>query len=177
MPEASVEIARAEGSMKVSRFVGVVLVGAFVLTACGGGDDTDATPAAGDGGDTGGGVVAGPLDAAECAKVVTAMSAAAAAVPQVMSGEVGDLSTSIEQMEAFAAAAPEEIRDDLVIVAQAYSAYAAVLQDSGWDSSSGEAPPPEVIAALTAASQELQNADFVAASDRVQAWFTENCGS
>ena len=162
--------------MKVSRFVAVVLVGAFVLAACGGGDDTDDTTAAGDGGD-GGGVVAGPLDAAECAQVVTAMAAAAAAVPQVMSGEVGDLSTSVEQMEAFAAEAPEEIRDDLVKVAQAYSAYSAALQDSGWDPSSGEAPPPEVMAALTAAGQELQNADFVAASDRVQAWFAENCGS
>jgi hypothetical protein len=162
--------------MKRSRSVALLVVGAFTFAACGGGDDTDATPAAGDGGD-GGGVVAGPLDAAECAKVVTAMSAAAAAVPQVMSGEVGDLNTSVEQMEAFAQAAPEEIRDDLVTVAQAYSAYAAVLQDSGWDPSSGEAPPPEVTAALTAASQELQNADFVAASDRVQAWFTENCGS
>ncbi|MEO8422835.1 MAG: hypothetical protein ABI595_02855 [Actinomycetota bacterium] len=161
--------------MKRSRFVALLVVGAFVLASCGGGDETD-TPAPGDGGD-GGGAIAGPLDAAECAKVVTAMAAASAAIPQVMSGEVGDLSTSVEQMEAFAATAPEEIRVDLATVAQAYSAYSAALEGSGWDPSSGEAPPPEVVAALTAAGQELQNADFVAASDRVQAWFAENCGS
>lgn len=162
--------------MKLSRLVALVIVGAFVLAACGGGDDTDtSSPAAGDGADTGGGV-AGPLDAAECARVVTAMAAAAAAVPQVMSGEVGDLSTSVEQMEAFAQEAPEEIRDDLLTVAQAYSAYSAALTGTGYDPSSGEAPPPEVIAALTEAGQELQNADFQAASDRVSAWFQEHCG-
>jgi hypothetical protein len=171
--------------MKRSRFVAVFVVGAFFLAACGGGDDAGdaggdgqvaATgDAAGDSGGDGGGV-AGPLDAAECAKVVTAMSAAAAAVPQAMSGEAGDLSTSVEQMEAFAAAAPEEIRDDLLTVAQAYAAYSAALTGTGYDPSSGEPPPPEVIAALTAAGQELQNADFQAASERVSAWFQENCG-
>lgn len=164
--------------MKLPKLVALVVVGAFVLAACGGGDDSD-TPAAGNGETTGGdgGGVGGPLDAAECAKVVTAMSAAAAAVPQAMSGEVGDLSTSVEQMEAFAAAAPEEIRDDLLTVAQAYAAYSAALQGSGYDPSSGEAPPPEVIAALTEAGQQLQTADFQAASERVSAWFAENCGS
>jgi hypothetical protein len=162
-----------EALMKLSKVVALAIVGAFVLGACGGGDETDAS--SGDGADSGGGV-AGPLDAAECARVVSAMAAAAAAVPQVMSGEVGDLTTSVEQMEAFAEAAPEEIREDLVTVAQAYSAYSAALTGTGYDPSSGEAPPPEVIAALTAAGQELQNADFVAASDRVSTWFKENCG-
>jgi hypothetical protein len=162
--------------MKLSRFVTVVIVGAFVLAACGGGDSTDSvSPAAGDGGDVGG--VGGAFDAAECAQVVAAMSAAAAAIPQVMFGEAGDLSTSVEQMEAFAAAAPEEIRDDLLTVAQAYSTYSAALQGTGYDPSSGEPPPPEVIAALTAASAQLQDADFQAASGRVSAWFAGNCGS
>ena len=62
-------------------------------------------------------------------------------------------------------------------VAQGYAAYSQALQDSGWDPSSGEAPPPEVIAALTVAGQALDDADFQAASDRVSAWFAANCGS
>jgi hypothetical protein len=161
--------------MKRSRFVVLLVVGAFVLAACGGGDD-DGGGTTGSAGD-GGGVVAGPLDAAECAQVVTAMAAAAAAVPQVMSGEVGDLGTSVEQLEAMASKAPEEIRDDLATVAQGYAAYSQALQDSGWDPSSGQAPPPEVIAALTAAGQVLDDADFQAASERVSAWFASNCGS
>jgi hypothetical protein len=158
--------------MKVSRFVAVVVVGAFVLAGCGGGDETDtASPAAGDGG------VGGAFDTAQCAQVVTAMSAAAAAVPAAMSGGAGDLSTSLAQLQAFAEAAPEEIRDDLTTVYQGYGAFVQAMQDAGYDPSSGEPPPPEVIAAMTQASQALQDSDFKAASDRVQAWFAENCGS
>ena len=97
-----------------------------------------------------------PFDAAQCAEVITAMAVAAAAVPQAMSGEIGDLGTSVEQMEAFAEAAPEEIRDDLVTVAQGYAAYTEAMAESGYDPASGVAPPPEVIAALTAAGQALQ---------------------
>src|SRR4249919_3723083 len=93
MPVRHSSRSRAEGSMKVSRFVAVVLVGAFVLAGCGGGDETDtASPAAGDGG------VGGAFDTAQCAQVVTAMSAAAAAVPAAMSGGAGDLSTSLAQL-------------------------------------------------------------------------------
>jgi len=159
--------------MRRSRFVVLLVVGAFALAACGGGDDD------GGGGTTGGGggVVAGPLDAAECAQVVSAMAAAAAAVPQVMSGEAGDLSTSVDQLEAMAEKAPEEIRDDLLLVAQGYATYSQALQDSGYDPASGQAPPPDVIAALTEAGQTLNDADFQAASERVSAWFAENCGS
>lgn len=160
--------------MRRSRVVVLLVVGTFVFAACGGGDDD-----AGSGGTTGdgGGVIAGPLDAAECAQVVSAMAAAAAAVPQVMSGEAGDLSTSVDQLEAMASKAPEEIRDDLLLVAQGYATYSQALQDSGYDPASGQAPPPEVIAALTEAGQTLNDADFQAASGRVSAWFAENCGS
>jgi len=161
--------------MRRSRFVVLLVVGAFVFAACGGGDDDGGGTTGAAGGDGGG--IAGPLDAAECAQVVTAMAAAAAAVPQVMSGEAGDLGTSVEQLEAMASKAPEEIRDDLATVAQGYAAYSQALQDSGWDPSSGEAPPPDVIAALTAAGQALDDADFQAASERVSAWFAENCGT
>ena len=162
--------------MRRSRFVVLLVVGAFVLAACGGDDGGGGGGTTGAAGGDGGGI-AGPLDAAECAQVVTAMAAAAAAVPQVMSGEAGDLSTSVAQLEAMASKAPEEIRDDLVTVAQGYAAYSQALQDSGYDPSSGEAPPPEVIAALTAAGQALDDTDFQTASEHVSAWFAENCGT
>ena len=162
--------------MKRSRFVVLLVVGAVALVACGGGDSTDVpSSAVGDGGAGGG--VGGALDAAECAQVVAAMSAAAAAVPQAMSGEAGDLNTSLDQLKAFAEAAPEEIRDDLLLVYQGYGDFMAAMQDAGYDPSSGEPPSAEVIAAMQAASVKLQSADFVAASDRVSAWFQSNCGS
>ena len=163
--------------MKGSRFVAVLIVGAFVLGSCGGGDDPETvSPAGGDGGgDTG--VVGGAFDAAECAQVVAAMSAAAAAVPAAMSGGAGDLSQSLDQLQAFAEAAPEEIRADLVLVYEGYGAFVAAMQDAGYDPSSGEAPSAEMIAAMEAASQQLSDPDFTAASDRVSAWFATNCGS
>ena len=160
--------------MRSFRFVSVVIVGAFVLAACGGGDSTDAaSPAA----SAAGSVPGGSIDAAQCAQVVTAMSAAAAAVPAAMSGGAGDLNTSLDQLKAFAEAAPEEIRADLMTVYEGYGEFMAAMQDAGYDPSSGQAPPPEVIAAMTQASQKFQDPEFKAASDRVQAWFTSNCGT
>ena len=161
--------------MKLSRFVAVFVVGAFVLAACGGGDSGDTvSPAAGDGGDSSG--VGGAFDAAECAQVVAAMSAAAAAVPAAMSGSAGDLDQSLAQLQAFAEAAPEEIRADLTLVYEGYGAFVAAMQGAGYDPSSGEAPSAEMIAAMEAASQKLNDPDFTAASERVSAWFATNCG-
>ena len=163
--------------MKLSRFVAVLIVGAFLFAACGGGDDAETvSPAAGDGGgDTG--EVGGVFDAAECANAVAAMSAAAAAVPQAMSGSAGDLDQSLAQLQAFAEAAPEEIRADLLLVYEGYGEFMAAMQDAGYDPSSGEAPPPEAIAAMQEASLKLSDADFTAASERVNAWFATNCGA
>lgn len=162
--------------MKLTRFVAVLMVGAFVLAACGGGDDGDAvSPAAGDGGGDAGGVT-GVFGTAECAQAVAAWSAAAAAVPAAMSGSAGDLDTTLTQLQAFADAAPEEIRADLVLVYQAYGAFMAAIQDSGYDPASGEVPSAEAIAAMEAASATLDDPEFAAASDRVSAWFDANCG-
>jgi hypothetical protein len=176
--------------MKLSRFVSVMVVGAFVLAACGGGGSDTASPAAGGstgstggstgstGGSTGGSVGGGgALDAAQCAQVVGAMSAAAAAVPSAMSGQAGDLNTSLAQLQAFAQAAPEEIRADLTLVYQRYSDFLAAMQDAGYDPSSSQPPTAEQIAAMEQASQVFQDADFQAASKRVDDWFKANCGN
>jgi hypothetical protein len=162
--------------MKLSRFVAVLIVGAFVLAACGGGDDADTvSPAAGDGGGDSGEV--GVFDAAECANAVAAMTAASAAVPQAMSGSAGDLDQTLAQLQAFAEAAPEEIRADLMLVYEGYGEFMAAMKDSGYDPSSGMPPPPEAIAAMEAASQKLSDPEFTAASERVSAWFAANCGA
>lgn len=176
--------------MKMSRFVSVLIVGAFVLAACGGGDSTDAaSPAAGGGGSTGstggstGGTTGGSaggggsIDAAKCAQVVAAMSGAAGAAAQAMSGQAGDLNTELAQLQAFAAAAPEEIRADLMLVYQRYSDFMSAMQDAGYDPSSSQPPTAEQIAAMEQASQMFQDADFIAASKRTDEWFKTNCGS
>jgi hypothetical protein len=157
-------------SMKLSTLGALVIVGAFVLSACGGGDDADtASPA--------GGGIGGALDAAECAQVVAAMSEAAAAVPQAMYGEAGDLSTSLAQLKTFAEGAPAEIRGDLLTVYDGYGGVMAAMQDAGYDPSSGQPPSADVVAAMQTASAKLQSPEFVAASGRVSAWFKSNCRS
>jgi hypothetical protein len=163
----------------------LLLLGSLVLTACGGGDDGDAANGggadagqdAGEGQDGGDGAAIGTIDAARCAEVVAAMAAASAGVPQAVSGGATDLAASIEQLEAFSAAAPEEIRDDMLIIAEGYAVVAEALAEADYDPASGEVPPPEVIAALSAASEELQAEEFRAASERVNAWFEQECGA
>jgi hypothetical protein len=105
------------------------------------------------------------------------MSAAAKAVPQAMSGAPNDLSASLEQLKAFAAAAPEEIRADLMLVYQTYGEFVAAMQASGYDPTSGQTPSPQMIAAMQSAVQKFQDPNVKAASKRVSAWFKTTCGS
>jgi hypothetical protein len=167
--------------MKRTGFPAMVVVGAIMLAACGGGDGSSTGSAAGGAGDTGGAseVASGPagaFDVAECAQAVSAWAAAAAAVPAAASGSAADLQTSLDQLQAFAAAAPEAIRDDLMLVYQAYGEFVKAMQDTGFDPTSGEVPSAETIAAMEAASQKLDDPELTAASDRVSAWFAANCG-
>jgi len=151
----------------------LLLVGSMALAACGGDDDGgDGSDGGGDGGD---GAV-GAFGSGECLEATQAMAAAAAAIPQSLGGDAASLEDSISQLEAFASAAPEEIREDLQTVYEGYASVARALQESGFDPSSGQAPPPEVLAALQAAAAELDAQDFRDAVDRVNAWFESECG-
>lgn len=156
----------------------LLMLGAILMTACGG-DDGSAPGAGADGGapaETGAGAGADldAIDAARCAELAQAMAAAAAAaVPQAAGGD--DLGSSVEQLQAFADAAPEEIRADMQTVAEGYAAIVQALEDAGYDPTSGQPPTAEQIAALTAASEQLQSEEFQAAAERVNAYFEAGC--
>ncbi len=165
----------------------VLVLGAILLAACGG-DDGGATgetsadggaPAAetgAAGGETGGtdGGEIGTIDAARCAELAQAMAAAAvAAVPQAAGGE--DLSASVEQLEAFAAAAPEEIRSDMQTVVEGYAAIVRALEEAGYDPTSGQPPTAEQLAALAGASEQIDDPEFQAAAERVDTYFEAGC--
>jgi hypothetical protein len=150
----------------------------MLLAACGGDDEggSDEAGGGGDGGEaTDGNGDVGIFDAAECAEVAAAMAAAAQAMPAVMSGSAADLEQSIEQFQAFAEAAPEEIRDDMQTLAEGYAQIAQVLADADFDPASGQPPSPETIAALEQASQALNSEEFTAAAERVSAYFESGC--
>jgi hypothetical protein len=171
---------------------GVALASAIALLAACGGDDKGGgaldqagdTPAAdnttsgsgsGSGSDSGSGSGSGSGASAKCIEATKAMAAAAAAVPTAMTGTTGNLQQSIDQLEAFANAAPSEIRNDLKTVAAGYAKFAKALKDSGY--TAGQTPSPAVILAMQKASAELDKDDFQKASDRVDAWFDKECDS
>jgi hypothetical protein len=182
--------------MRASRFIALLSVAALSLSACGGDDDDDtgaSEPAAeedggdatDDGDDASDSVdeddVEDALDAFtsdECAEAYAAMIAAASAVPESLSGQGDDdLETSLDQLNAFADAAPEEIRDDLRTVYEGYARVVEALQDAGFDPESGEIPDADALAELQAIGEELDNAEFQEAAENVSTWFEEECST
>jgi hypothetical protein len=174
------------GKRMMKRVIVVLVLGALVLTACGGDDEpSDGDSAANGGGETagetggaaetGGDGAATGIDAAQCADVAAAMAAAAQGLPAAFSGGDVDIEDSVQQLEAFASAAPEEIRADMQTIYEGYSQVIEAFASSDWDPASGEAPPPEVIAQLTQLSQELDSAEFQSAVESVNAYFEGGC--
>jgi len=75
--------------------------------------------------------------------------------------------------DEFADSAPEEIRADFQVLAEAWEVYADVLPDLQVDP--GETPDPEALAKLQQATASIDQEEFAAASERINAWTTENC--
>ena len=104
----------------------------------------------------------------DCLEAVQAYSAALAAA-----GAAGDTDQSLEVFQEFADRAPEEIRDDFQVLAQAYAAYVAVLGDL--DLQAGETPSAEQLQQLQEATASFDDPEVAAANERVSAWADENC--
>ena len=159
-----------------------------LLAACGD-DDDDAAPVAseseeesggdagGDSEDSGGGDGGGDLSKTRCAELVSEMSEAQAAASQALSGDTQSLEDSAAALEEFADDAPEEIRDDFQLIADGYSSIVRALADADIDLSGGQAPDPEALEELQRVAEELDTAEFQAASERVQKFFEEECGT
>jgi hypothetical protein len=167
--------------MGFRRTLGVLLVGSVLLVGCG--DDADDTV-------TGGsvtsstsrsttGVTTGDaaIDSAKCVGAATAMASAASAIPQALAGTTAGINASVDQFQAFADAAPSEIKGDLRTVADGYADFVKVLADANYNPASGQAPSPEVQAQIESASKKLEASDFQEAAARVTAWFQAGCQS
>ena len=84
------------------------------------------------------------------------MAAAASAIPRALAGTSASLDASVDQFQAFADAAPSEIKDDLQTVADGYADFVKVLTDANYNPASGQAPSPEVMAKIQAGAEKLE---------------------
>jgi hypothetical protein len=114
----------------------------------------------------------GSANSAECVKAAAALTAASQDLPNAMSGSPTDLDKQLQVLQAYAEAAPDEIKGDLQTIVDAYSKLVDALTTGGYDPSSGQVPPPEVIAALTQVSQQFDSADFKGAVQHVEDYFS-----
>jgi hypothetical protein len=84
--------------------------------------------------------------------------------------DLEDVSTFFDE---FAEEAPEEIREDFQVLADAYEAYAEAIEDI--DLQSGQTPDPEALQQLQEALTSIDQEEVTAASERISAWANENC--
>jgi hypothetical protein len=115
----------------------------------------------------------GDFASGECLELAQAGQALGAALGATGTGD--DLSAQSEAFQDFVDKAPEEIRADVQILADAFAKYADALGDI--DIEPGETPSQEQALKLAQALGSLDQAEVTAASERVTAWTTENCSS
>jgi len=166
---------------------------AFAVAGCGGGDEeagedpgitivtdetttdettddttTDDTTTEDTETDTGG---TGDFSSADCVELVQASVAFAQAFATAGSGTLGEDASGI--FDRFADQAPEEIRADIQILADAYAEYLTALADIGLEP--GETPTQEQIQQIIQAFASLDQQAVADASARISAWTAQNC--
>jgi hypothetical protein len=167
-----------------------------LLAACGGGgdagDDTttvtdaaevDTTTTAGasattveDTGDTtddGGGLSLNCIDATEA--MAAAVNSYSTGLAGAFGGTIDDdsLQVAADQLQAMADAAPDEIKDDLEVIAEELGAFYAALAEIGFDGTG--TPTQEQMDELAGLAESLNQEAFQEASDNIEAWFESNC--
>jgi len=176
--------------------VGVVFL-ALMLSACGGGgDDEEGTTLATEPAveTTVAEETPGTTTAAEepdagtddgidlttvCLDATQAMAAAINSYTTGMAGAMGgslddeSLQLAAGQLQAMADAAPEEIKDDLAVIAEELGVFYAALADIGYEA--GGTPSPEQMAELSALAEVIDQESFQTASDNLNVWFEANC--
>ena len=109
---------------------------------------------------------------ADCLKAVSAFGVLAQAAAAAAGVDAND---SLASFQAFADNAPDEIKDDLQVLASGYAAYIKTLSDLGLKQ--GEVPNADQTAALATASAAFSTSEFQTASDHWNAWLATNCPS
>ena len=114
----------------------------------------------------------GDLASGECADLVesSAKLSQAFGATDPSGDNFDDVSRFFDE---FAENAPEEIRADFQVLADAWEVYAEVLPDLQVEP--GQTPDPEALARLQTALTSIDQQKVSAASERISAWTTANC--
>lgn len=157
------------------------------LAACGGGDSADeaettttAAPAettADTSGDDGAGLAASLFLGDRCLETAAAYGAALAAASAVLApaGDAADINDALDTLEEMGSAAPDEIQADMELVIEAYTTFVTAVAELDIDFSNPASFTGENAQKLSAAAEDLDTAEYTAASERVNTWFQENC--
>jgi hypothetical protein len=110
-----------------------------------------------------------------CLEAAAAMAAAIQVYTMSFSGAFDDAATADveDDLEEWAANAPEEIKDDFVVYATEMSAYYEALGEIGL--TAGATPTAEQLQALSEAADQVDQEAIDEASANINAWFDANC--
>jgi len=111
----------------------------------------------------------------DCLAAVSAFAALAQGVGAAAGGNDEDVDEAAQAFSQYADKAPDEIRDDINVLAEAYGTYIQALKDLGLQP--GDIPSAEQLQQLASASEKLNTPEITAASDHFNAWATANCPS
>jgi hypothetical protein len=113
----------------------------------------------------------GDFASGDCQDLVNASSAIGEALSGANSPD--EVQAASDRFHEFAENVPEEIQDDVQVLADVYDKYIAVIADI--DLQPGETPSAEQIGQLTAALQDIDQQAVTEASTNLSTWATENC--
>jgi hypothetical protein len=168
--------------MQVSRY-GAALAAAVALTVsgCGGGSDGDnnegspqTTADSGDSADTGGGTPGAVFANEDCRQLADAFDQGNLA-SSLTSGEdpTADLEATAAYLREAADEVPDEIADDVDVLADAYDDLAERAADVDWAGLKSGNPAAAASAAQLGTS--FASADFAAAAQNLAGFVSENC--
>lgn len=166
---------------------------ALVVAGCGGEEEADDTTttaedasadttestttteaSSDDGSGDGGGSTAGAFTSEECQQLADAFDESQLGAFTSGTDPTPELEETAQFLTEAAAQAPDEVADDIGVMAEVYRELARAASDVDWDAlASGD---PSAIAAATQLSQVyVDNPDFGEAAGNLATWTADNC--
>jgi hypothetical protein len=111
----------------------------------------------------------------ECAGFAEAFANANNASSSAFSGEDADLEQAAEFFDEVAEEAPEEIRGDFEVFAEAYAEFVQAMADADIDFSDPESIEAADMEEFAELGEAFSSPEVQEASNNIQAYMTENC--